>query len=104
MISTTKRLVTLALLGFAGAAGAASSEINNLNVELSAKVARERIVQNQEDREFDRSRRGFRDEECGTVNIGNDYDDDAPTARERLNPRQRVIVITAPVINAANCR
>jgi len=103
MTSHIQRLASLALMACVGTAGAASSSISNLDIELSAKVARERIVQNQEEREFNRDRRKLHNEDCGTVNIGNDYRDET-TARERVNPRQRVIVITAPVINAANCR
>jgi hypothetical protein len=101
--SNSKLMVGLAIMLIASAAGAASSSINNLGMELSAKVARERIVQNKQEREFNRDRRAYSNEECGTVSIGNNYGDE-PAARERVNPRQRVVVITAPVINAANCR
>ena len=86
---------------------AASSEPIDLDPELQALVARSKIQQRGANRleqgRADRSNRDSRDDQCGSVDIGNNTSD-SRTARGRLNPRTTNVIVTGPVINTARCR
>lgn len=77
---------------------AASSEATDLDAKLQAKVARQRIKQ----RSPRQGKQRGENSECGNVEIGNDNSDS--NARSRINPRDNTVIVTGPVINAANCR
>ena len=93
-------LILLANPAAVTTATAASSEISNIDPALSAKIAREKGRQRIQRR---KSRKLNNQDDCGTVDIGNN-DNDSRTARGRLNPRNTTIVVTGPIINAANCK
>lgn len=90
--------VSLGLAGVTTNSFAASSEITDLNSKLSAKVAKERIKQRSPRRGKERGS----NENCGNVDIGNNNSDNS--ARSRINPRDNTVIVTGPIINAANCR
>jgi hypothetical protein len=77
---------------------AASSEASDLDAKLTAKVARQRIKQRSPRQGKDRGANS----ECGNVEIGNNNSDSS--ARSRVNPRNNTVIVTGPIINAANCR
>lgn len=113
-----RRLVDLLVLAaLAVAAGslplpalAADSEPLDLDPELQALVAREKIKQRGATRRTD-ARRGLQttgtgagsDSNCGSVDIGNS-NNESRSARNRVNPRDTTVIVTGPVINAARCK
>ncbi len=104
--------VVLVVLGGAGAAPtsamAADSEPNEeLGPGLRSLIAKEKIRQRTGPRGSEpRNFRGGvnRDDECGTVDIGNSSEVRGRSARERVNPREQTVIVTGPVVNAARCR
>jgi len=85
---------------------AADAEPIDLDPNLQALVAREKIKQRGATRRTD-ARRGLQengdDSKCGSVDIGNSTDD-SRSARNRVNPRDTTVIVTGPVINAARCK
>lgn len=106
------RLAAITLLG--GAIGAvpllvsaADSEPLDLDPNLQALVAREKIKQRGATRRTD-ARAGLQgggnqqNANCGSVDIGNATND--RSARNRVNPRDTTVIVTGPVVNAARCK
>jgi len=102
--------VTL-LVGSIGAVpllvSAAESEPLDLDPNLQALVAREKIKQRGATRRTD-ARAGLQNNgnqqnaNCGSVDIGNAAND--RSARNRVNPRDTTVIVTGPVVNAARCK
>lgn len=91
-----------ALVLHGGGAWAASAESLDLDPNLAAKVGKEKLkASNQALRNPSPGGAGD-SSNCGQVDIGNDSG--PKSASQRLNPRDKTIVITGPVINAARCR
>ncbi len=106
------RLAAITLLG--GAIGAvpllvsaADAEPLDLDPNLQALVAREKIKQRGATRRTD-ARAGLQNNgnnqnaNCGSVDIGNATND--RSARNRVNPRDTTVIVTGPVVNAARCK
>lgn len=106
------RLAAITLLG--GAIGAvpllvsaADSDPLDLDPNLQALVAREKIKQRGATRRTD-ARAGLQNNgnnqnaNCGSVDIGNATND--RSARNRVNPRDTTVIVTGPVVNAARCK
>ncbi|MFN9773390.1 MAG: hypothetical protein ACK54X_12330 [Burkholderiales bacterium] len=102
-IPTVRAALAVATLGaVAGTALAATAEPSGLDPELAAKVARERAKQNRRGAELGDA--GGNDKGgCGQVDIGNDNSKDR-SAASRVIERNRTVIVTGPVINAARCR
>ena len=86
---------------------AADAEPIDLDPNLQALVAREKIKQRGATRRTD-ARRGLQDNggndaNCGSVDIGNNTNE-SRSARGRVNPRDTTVIVTGPVINAARCK
>lgn len=90
--------ISVGLAGVTTNSFAASSEVTDLDAKLSAKVARQRIKQRSPRQGKERGANS----ECGNVEIGNNNSD--RSARSRVNPRDNTVIVTGPIINAANCR
>jgi hypothetical protein len=88
-----------------GLASGADAEPLDLDPNLQALVARERIKQRGSTRRTD-ARFGLekdgQDAKCGSVDIGNTTND--RSARNRVNPRDTTVIVTGPVVNAARCK
>lgn len=88
-------------------ASAADSEPLDLDPNLQALVAREKIKQRGATRRTDAraglQQNGRQDSNCGSVDIGNNASD-SRSARSRVNPRDTTVIVTGPVINAARCK
>jgi hypothetical protein len=86
---------------------AADSEPLDLDPNLQALVAREKIKQRGATRRTD-ARAGLQNNgnnqnaNCGSVDIGNATND--RSARNRVNPRDSTVIVTGPVVNAARCK
>jgi hypothetical protein len=99
-------LLAAAVLALAGTGAQAAAEPSGLDPELSAKVARERMKQTARARDLDTGGGGgpgAGNAGCGQVDIGNDSPGNR-TAAQRLNERNKTVIVTGPVINAARCR
>ena len=104
------RLAAVALLVAIGAVpnivSAAESDPLDLDPNLQALVAREKIKQRGATRRTD-ARQGQQktgqDSNCGSVDIGNNTNE-SRSARNRVNPRDSTVIVTGPVINAARCK
>ena len=87
-------------------ASAADAEPLDLDPELQALVAREKIKQRgstrRTDARFGLQKNGQQDANCGSVDIGNTAND--RSARNRVNPRDTTVIVTGPVVNAARCK
>ncbi|MEZ5739507.1 MAG: hypothetical protein R3E68_08660 [Burkholderiaceae bacterium] len=86
-------------------ANAASSEILDLDPRDQALLAKEKVKQrgpNRLNRSFTNFNEANHSNNCGNVDIGNQQQQNS--ARNQLNPRQSTVIVTGPVINAANCR
>lgn len=85
----------LALLAVAAAVAAATAEPIELDPELQAKIALEKIKQH-----GGKGKKG--DGKCGQIDIANDKDDARGT--RAAAPRDKTVIVTGPVINATTCR
>lgn len=82
---------------------AASADPVDYDVELQAKVANAKLKQARiGGNQIGTRRPGTRDESCGTIDIGNT--DSSRSAVGRVAPRDKTVIVTGPVINAARCR
>jgi len=99
ILSVSSAALLAVSFGVTGTSMAASSEISDLDSKLQAKVARERIKQ----RSPRRGKQRGENADCGNVEIGNNNSDNG-SARQRINPRDNTVIVTGPIINAANCR
>lgn len=104
------RLAVVALLVAIGAVpnivSAAESDPLDLDPNLQALVAREKIKQRGATRRTDArqgQQRTGQDSKCGSVDIGNNTNE-SRSARNRVNPRDSTVIVTGPVINAARCK
>ena len=121
MTIRTKGISTLLLATAAGAgliaslsvplpATAAQSMPYDLDPGLAAKLAKEKVKQRGPRRRS--SHYGSRNsgsnagsDNCGQVDIGNSNSNGRrQTAAERFRERNRTVIVTGPVINAARCR
>lgn len=84
-----------------GYAHAASAEPTELEPEWQAKVARERLKQNQANAGVAREGAG-RNSGCGQIDIGNS--DNSRKGAGSINAKEKTVIVTGPVINATNCR
>ncbi len=111
---TSSLLGAIAAIGFAASlsaplpANAAQSQPYDLDPGLAAKLAKEKVKQRgPRRRSADYGSRnsgdGAGDGACGQVDIGNSSGG-AQTAAERFRERNRTVIVTGPVINAARCR
>lgn len=105
----------LAALGLAGVmsaaqpAHAAQSMPYDLDPGLAAKLAKEKVKQRGPRRrsaDYGTRNSGSNagDDACGQLEIGNSNNNGRMTAAERFRERNRTVIVTGPVINAANCR
>ncbi|MGH1360554.1 MAG: hypothetical protein ACRBC3_17480 [Burkholderiaceae bacterium] len=91
-------------------AGAAQSQAYDLGPGLAAKLAKEKIKQRGPRRRSSdygsrNSGNGAGDGACGQVDIGNSNSGGGrQTAAQRFRERNRTVIVTGPVINAARCR
>lgn len=90
-------------------ATAAQSMPYDLDPGLAAKLAKEKVKQRGPRRRSSHygtrnSGGGAGDGACGQVDIGNSNSGGRQTAAERFRERNRTVIVTGPVINAARCR
>jgi len=90
------------------AGSAAQSTTLDFDPGLAAKLAKEKVKQRGPRRrssDQDGGRSGDDEDECGTVNIGNSGNNGGrQSAAQRFRERNRTVIVTGPVINAARCR
>jgi hypothetical protein len=105
------RLALAALVGgsigaIALPASAAEAEPLDLDPNLQALIAREKIKQRgttrRTDARFGQRQDDRQDSNCGSVDIGNANTD--RSARNRVNPRDTTVIVTGPIVNAARCK
>ena len=97
---TSKPCLAALLLACATCALGATAEPADMEVDLAAKVAREKAKVKRDQAEAGKDVQGNLDNtDCGSVNIGNVSND-----RGRIGavPQTNTVVITGPVINVGN--
>ena len=90
-------------------ATAAQSMPYDLDPGLAAKLAKEKVKQRGPRRrsaDYGSRNSGGNagSDNCGSVDIGNSNNNRRMTAAERFRERNRTVIVTGPVINAARCR
>lgn len=75
----------------------ASADPVDIDPDLAAKVAREKLKQRQAQQSGDAKKTKS---ECGKVDIGNT---DNSKSADKVNSKEKTVIITGPVINAAKC-
>lgn len=75
---------------------AANADPLDIDPDLAAKVAREKLKQRQ-----GKDAAGKKKGDCGKIDIGNT--DNSKSASQRVAPKEKTVIITGPVINATKC-
>ena len=92
-------LLGFALLNVCSVAAAVDAEPMDIDVEILAKLAKEKAKRSAEASASGRSlKNGGKSSECGSIDIGNVVTGGKPG----FNPREITVIITGDVINANN--
>ena len=108
LLSTVAAIGVAASLSMPNTALAAQSQPYDLDPGLAAKLANEKVKQRGPRRrssDYGSRNSDGGDSGCGQVDIGNSNSGSGmQTAAERFRERNKTVIVTGPVINAARCR